>query len=79
MSSGIRARVKCSTVRRTQYTESVVLNAVYSPKPTDPNYSFSEATPVAKFEMTITNQDAWGFYQPGKTYDVLFTPVGSND
>ena len=42
----------------------VKAGAVYSSDPTDPNYSFSQATPHAELTMTITNPAAFGAFVP---------------
>jgi hypothetical protein len=56
-------------------TETVYFNAVYSSDPTHPNYSFSQATPGAHMTMTISNPAAFGAFEQGKEYDLLFTPT----
>ena len=57
-----------------KHSEVVHLDAVYSDKPDDPNHGFSEATPHASLDMTISNEAAQGFFRPGVEYDVAFTP-----
>ena len=90
MSEAIRARFYVSSVWQvgasvygqnsgTQVEEKVELQAVYSSDKSDPNYSFSAATPQAKVELTITNKDAWGFFRPGATFDALFSPTSDEE
>lgn len=53
--------------------EKIKLAAVYSSDPADPNFSYSQATPSASFELYINNPDAIGQLEPGKTYDIAIT------
>lgn len=55
--------------------EKIVMRAVYSSAPDDPNRSYSEATPSATVEMLVSNKDAWGAFAPGCSYDVVFSPT----
>ena len=57
-------------------SEKVVLQAVYSSDPANPNHSYSQATPQARVELLISNANAWGFFKPGHSYDAAFTPTG---
>lgn len=50
--------------------EDVVLEAVYSDDPEDPNFTYSEATPQGSLTLTITNKDAFGFFEPGADYNI---------
>lgn len=50
--------------------EEVVLQAVYSDDPDDPNFTYSEATPQGEMKLMITNKDAFGFFVPGETYNI---------
>jgi len=80
----IQARFFVESVKRTGHPdgkggvlgvcEIVTLRAIYSSGPDDPNRSFAEATPQAYMEMTITNREVFGAFEPGKLYDLLFTP-----
>lgn len=56
-------------------TESVevTLNAIYSSDKSDPNYSYSQATPSAELKMEISNPLAAEFFKSGKKYLVTFT------
>lgn len=54
------------------YAEQVTMTAVYSSGLDDPNRTYSEATPNAKIEMTITNRGAFGAFKPGHIYDLVF-------
>ena len=53
--------------------ENVILQAIYSSSEDDPNRSYSEATPNAKLEMTITAKGAIGAFKPGRIYDLVFS------
>jgi hypothetical protein len=79
----IVARLKAWTVNPVEYgpdddkkkvAEEVDLHAVYESDKSQPNWSFSTATPSAQLKMHISNPDAWGFFQKGVEYDVTFTP-----
>jgi hypothetical protein len=69
------ARMKCSEVRRTDHAEYVTMNAVYSPDHTDPNYSWSQATPSGKIELTVSNKKLWGTINPGDVFQMEFHKV----
>lgn len=69
----IRAKLKCLEVTKTEYGENAKLTAVHGNG--EENKSFSEATPVANHEMTITNKAAHGYFVPGKEYYLDFTPA----
>ena len=82
----IRAKMSCISVKSTaylmpgdgfkkHYNETVELSAV-AYGDSDENKSFSEATPFARVEMTISNQKALGAFEPGEDYYVDFTPAG---
>ncbi len=60
MPSQVRARMRC--------TSSV------KDDPTNPNHSFSKATPCGSVNMTITNPAAAEAFEVGKVYDIDFTP-----
>lgn len=51
----------------------VVLTAVYTTDPDDPNHSWSKYTPTGQIFMTITNPAAHSQFELGKTYFVDFT------
>lgn len=71
----IAARLLCHHVDKWATHEVVTLQPVYSDKKDSPNYTWSQATPSGKLEMTITNPNAMGAFVPGQEYDILFTPV----
>lgn len=68
----IKARVKITDVVGNEYAQQITMVPVYDDDKSSPNYSFSQATPNGKFEMTVTNKDAWPFFVPGKILDVTF-------
>lgn len=79
----VRARFIVHSVTDFGNHQVVNAGAVYSDDPTDPNYSFSQATPDAHLSMTITNPDAFGFFKAKQAYDIDFaaagpTPGGAN-
>lgn len=51
----------------------VELSPVYSSDKSSPNYSWSQATPSGKMEMTITNPGAFGQFKPGMVFDIAMT------
>lgn len=74
----IVAKMKCESVKKTDYSEEVTLRAVYSDEGgevNEENKSFSEATPSAHVQMTISNKTAWGAFVEGGTYFVRFEPA----
>ncbi len=73
------AKLSCNCVKRvvaldneTIQAEEVYLNAVYGTS--GENKDFFEATPNARFELTITNKKAFGYLKPGKNYYITITP-----
>ena len=74
------ARMKVDQIIETTYGKNeenkftqVVLRAVVTSDPNNPNYSFSKATPNAELKMTISNPDALSQLTIGKTFDLIFT------
>lgn len=53
----------------------VHLTPVYSSDKSSPNYSWSQATPSGKLEMTITNPAAYEQFVIGKSYLMTFAEV----
>lgn len=65
----IRAKFRgSSAVKDTGGNEMVVLNAVYSQDPNDPNHEWSKYTPWGELRMNISNPPAQGQLVPGKEY-----------
>lgn len=56
-------------------TRSVRLLPVYSADPTDPNYTYSQATPQGEITLVITNPDAYDAFVQGDVYDIMFRKV----
>ena len=71
----MRAKVKVDSITKTQYSEKLKLSAVYSGDKNSEDNTFSEATPDASFEMSITNKALHGQFKPGETFYVDFTPA----
>ena len=70
----IAARLRVSEVLSQHDTyRQIRLTAVYSDDKESPNYSFSQATPSATLDITITNPAAFNQFEIGKVFDVLFT------
>ena len=72
---GVRARMYCPQVIRhdSGYT-TIKLTAIYSKG--EGNKDFNDATPSGTLEMVISKgRPAAAFFEPGKTYDLLFTPL----
>lgn len=72
----VSARMYCQskTLHDSGYA-TVKLCAVYG-KNGESNKDFADATPTANLELTISKgRPAMDVFVPGKTYDLLFTPV----
>lgn len=72
----VTAKFKVSKV--TQFEgpyRQVELTPVYSSDKSSPNYSWSQATPSGKLEMTITNPGAYDKFAVGKTFFMTFEEV----
>lgn len=75
------ARMRCHAIKaHGDYGKTVYLSPVYSPDPSDPNYSYSQATPSGEVYLQITNPGAYEQFEENKVYDMtiveLGTPVG---
>ena len=73
MSNSIRAKFKCAAVTKYEGgSEGVELHAVT----TGPgNESWSKWTPSGTLKMSITNPDAQGMFQAGKSYYIDVSPT----
>ncbi len=79
----IRAKFYCVEVAKTASGigsgttgEQVKLAAVYGGNdPNDPNKAWSKWTPSGQLTLHITNPDAVGQFEPGKTYFLDITPA----
>ena len=69
----MRAKFKCTSVKVTEYSEEPSLQAEYSESPED--NQFSAATPWGALSMGITAKGARGYFVPGHSYYLDFTPV----
>lgn len=71
----VRARMYCETkVLHASGCATINLVAVYGKG--EGNKDFADATPSGKLEMVIAkDRPAMHAFEPGKTYDLLFTPV----
>lgn len=71
----VTARFKISEIKLTEYSANITMSPVYSSDKSDPNYSWSQATPCGKIEMTVTNKEASKQFEIGKTYHITFSPL----
>jgi hypothetical protein len=75
----IIAKMVCESAKKNDWGgEEVQLRAVYADEngePNEENKSFSNATPSASVQLTITNKNAQGAFQQGKAYYVRFEPA----
>lgn len=83
----VKARMLCQTVNDhrqgigspdvpgEKYGESIRLSAVYSTDIGSLNYTYSKYTPYAEVTMSITNDAVFGFFVPGRCYDITFEPT----
>lgn len=69
----MRAKFQCQSVTKSVGQESIKMTPVLSDS--EANKSFSKYTPCGAVDLTITNPDAFGFYEPGRAYFVDFTPA----
>lgn len=72
LQSGMPGNDKLGAVTGETSSEQVRMTAVYSSSEGDPNRTYSQATPNATLDMTITNRDAFGAFKPGHIYDLVF-------
>lgn len=68
----VTAKFKVQNVNDYGTYRQVFLNPVYSSDPASPNYSWSQATPSGKLEMTITNPGAFEQFGVGKEFLMTF-------
>ncbi len=71
----VTAKFKVQQVNDYGGYRQVFLSPVYSSDKTSPNYSWSQATPSGKLEMTITNPGAYEQFAVGKTFFMTFEQV----
>lgn len=69
----VKARMKVSSITAQPTYVNVVLGAVYSSDPEDPNYSYAQATPSAQLSLNITNPGAFEQFFEGEIYDIDIT------
>lgn len=73
----VTAKFKVNQVNDYGTHRQVHLSPVYSSDKSSPNYSWSQATPSGKLEMTITNPGAYEQFAIGKTYFMTFEEVAA--
>ena len=78
----VKAKLKVSGITENNWGpgssksgESIDMYAVYSPDKESENYSYSQATPFAHLNISVTNPDAWGFFEGGAEYVITFEKV----
>ena len=80
MSTTMRAKMKLTTVTRTEYGEQLKFNAVaansYPADGSDEDNTYAKFSPSADFAITVANPALHGKFNHGETYYVAFTPVG---
>jgi len=76
----MRAKFKVNSVKRIPFTsqegkyyEEVRMQAVCSADKNSEDNQFSEATPSGELTMNVSNPNAHGFLQEGKSYYLDFT------
>lgn len=67
----MRAKLRIESVTITQWAEQLKLSAVSSG--TKEDNSFSDATPCASLDMTISNKALHGKFKPGQKFYLDFT------
>jgi hypothetical protein len=72
---GVQARFRCAEVHDFGSFRTVVLAPVYSSDKSSPNFSWSQATPSGKLEMTITNPAAYSQFVVGMEYALILEGV----
>lgn len=72
MTKQVTARFTCAEVLWVAGFRRVKLSPVYSSDKSDPNYSWSQATPSGSIELTITNPAAFEQFVPGTLYHITF-------
>lgn len=72
----MRAKLCIESVTLQEWgAEQLKFRAVYGGDTNSEDNTFSEATPSASLEMTISNKALHGKFKPGQTFYVDFTPV----
>ena len=71
----VTAKFKVQNVNDYGGYRQVFLHPVYSSDKASPNYTWSQATPNGKLEMTITNPGAYEQFAVGKTFYMTFEAV----
>ena len=71
----VTKKAECNYGRTELAAIEVEMHAVYSNDKSDPNFSYSQATPSAEVKMQITNSAVFDVFKTGKKYLVTFTPV----
>lgn len=69
----MRAKLTVQSVTDNGYSDQVKYTAQYSDNKEDNSYS--EATPNASADFTISNKALRGLIKPGQKYYVDFTPI----
>jgi len=76
----MRAKMKISTVKRSEYGEELTMSAVckagsYPEDGLDENNTFAKFTPAADLKMQIANPALFGKFNPGECYYLDFIKV----
>lgn len=67
-------KFRCESVTKTTYGETPKLVAQYD-QDLEEDRRFSKATPSGTLEASISNENVFGFFQPGKCYYLTVTPA----
>ena len=70
----VTAKFVCNSVTDYGNYRRIELSPVFSSDKSSPNYSWSQATPSGKLEMTITNPGAFEQFAVGKSFLLTFEP-----
>lgn len=78
----MRAKVQLQSVLKTEYSETLVFNAVakstaYPDDGSDEDNTYARFSPMAKFEIQVANPELHGKFKPGQKFYVDFTPADS--
>lgn len=69
----IQAKFKCVEIVENEACFNVKLSPVYSSDKNSPNYTWSQATPCGKIELTVSNKKAK--FEVGSEYFINFEKV----
>lgn len=75
----MRAKMKLTTVNRTEHGEQLRFNAVaaksYPSDGSDEDNTYAKFSPSGEITLSVANPALLGAFNPGETYYIDFTPV----